>query len=78
MLSTNEDGFHSNGNDIGPVIIGTTIAHNGDDNGNICAGMSVYLGQFDVIDNIPLDKVLALGSKPARYPTSGAAGLTLT
>ena len=37
LLATNEDGFHSNGNDIGPQIADSTIAFTGDDSGNICA-----------------------------------------
>ena len=47
LLSTNEDGFHSNGNSNGPQIIDSTIAYTGDDLGNICSAMSVVLGQFD-------------------------------
>ena len=66
MLSTNEDGFHSNGNDVGPVIVDSTIAHNGDDNGNICSAMSVYLGQFTPND----------GDGPST-PSSGDGGPTL-
>ena len=37
LLATNEDGFHSNGNDVGPHIVDSTIAFTGDDSGNICA-----------------------------------------
>ena len=37
LLATNEDGFHSNGNDIGPQIVDSTIAYTGDDSGNICS-----------------------------------------
>ena len=43
---TNEDGFHSNGNDHGPIILDSTFAFTGDDTGNICSGMSVVLGSF--------------------------------
>lgn len=46
LLATNEDGFHSNGNDRGPLIIDSTVAFTGDDSGNICSGMGVLLGQF--------------------------------
>ena len=43
LQATNEDGFHSNGNDRGPTIVDSLIAFTGDDNGNICSGMSVVL-----------------------------------
>ena len=60
LQSTNEDGFHSNGNNRGPTIVDSVVAFNGDDNGNICAGMSVLLtaekGQLLMMDaghNLP-------------------------
>ena len=41
--ATNEDGFHSNGNDVGPTIVDSLIEFTGDDTGNICSAMSVVL-----------------------------------
>ena len=77
LLSTNEDGFHSNGNSNGPQIIDSTIAYTGDDLGNICSAMSVVLGQFDGRDASVGGASLALVDV-GRYLVRGQAGDTLS
>eukprot|EP01047_Picozoa_sp_COSAG01_P033895 COSAG01_NODE_2517_length_7524_cov_19.201616_5_plen_304_part_00 len=43
LLATNEDGFHSNGNALGPLMENTTIEFTGDDSGNICSAQAVVM-----------------------------------
>lgn len=47
LLSTNADGFHSTGNCRGPTLTNSVISFTGDDLGNICMPMGVYLGVFN-------------------------------
>lgn len=44
LLASNADGFHSVSNDNGPQLLDSTIEFTGDDLGNICSMMAVFLG----------------------------------